>query len=351
MPIQDSLPTRQIPSIFDRADGVTPGAGGIEEAPGSVLVNSAGGVGAFFYETSDSPEVESAEQSTIVHKFHCDYDTAQIYMLTNPRGTYLTDQYGDVSRVLSTKISPIPHTGVRAVVLTVTSEGQYPLFPNPPDEFDIETVEINPVASKHPRYAIMTYNQKWFVRQAANTDNLDQTNNYINQISKPIGPTNKLYPASAPVGTSQQSASLELLYKQFKGEDTFYMAGYKVTWSQYYWYPQYLNPGGYIEDPVYGGGLPAYFWSDNGLPTGHNIFAETTTYNQNMYPQPTLNPPYGLSWLRQADTIHLQRTWWRLTRSWVGAPLGHWDNEWYNKATQLYQASIDQGSVVNGSTA
>ena len=351
MPFDTSLPTN-LPSIFDRADGLTYGLGGVAEAPGSMMMNTAmdgstSGVGdyvPFFYEMSDSPEVESAEQSTIVHKFHCDYESAQIYMVTNPRGTYLTDTFGDVSRVLSTKITPVPKTGMRGVILTITSEGQYPLFPNPPDEFDIETVELNPALEKHPRYAILTYNQRWLVRNADVADNPEYVQQYKNIISAPLPNTN--FPA-APIGNTQQSASLEMLYKKFKGEDSFYLAGYKITWSQYYWYPQILNPGGYIEDPVSQGGLPAYFWSTNGQTDGTNIFSQTTTHNANMYPQPTLNPPYGLSWLRQADTIHLQRTWWRLTRSWIGGPLGQWDNQLYNPVNQPYQSGINQGVVVN----
>src|ERR1039458_6551990 len=126
-----SLPTIGPASIFDRADGITPGLGGIAEAAGSIKMNTAtgntpgsSGWVPFWYEMSDSPEIESAEQSTIVHKFNCDYGTATIYMITNPRGTYLTDQYGSTSRVLSTRITPVPRTGMRGVIFTVTSEGR-----------------------------------------------------------------------------------------------------------------------------------------------------------------------------------------------------------------------------------
>ena len=154
-----SIPTGNIPSSFDRADGSTPALGGVAEPNGALKINTANGntpsnqgFVPFFQEMSDSPTVESGEQSTIVHKFACDYVTAQNYMITNPRGTYLTDTLGNTSRVLSTQITPYPRTGMRGCILTVTSEGQYPLFPNPPDEFDIETVELNPDIDKHPRY-------------------------------------------------------------------------------------------------------------------------------------------------------------------------------------------------------
>ena len=351
-----SLPNLQMPCNFDRADGSDPAYGGIAEPAGAIKINTAtgntpGSFGyvPFFYEMSDSPEVESAEQSTIVHKFNCDYWTAQQYMATNPRGTYLFDSGNNVARVLSTKISPVPRTGMRGVVLTVTSEGEYPLFPNPPDEFDIETIEVNPSAEKHPRYTDLTYAERFLVRNADIVDNIDLAQQYKNQV-------NNIYTSSIAAGftsqiaTQQQAEAQELLFKKHKGEDSFYLAGYKITWSQYFWFPQLLNPGGYIEDPVYQGSLPAYFWSTTGTVDGVNIFSNTTVYNYNLYPNPNDNPvtpPYGLSWLRQADTIHLNRTWWRLTKTWIGAPLGQWDLQWYSQTLQPYQTSENQGNIIN----
>lgn len=352
MPIATSLPSLNIPSIFDRADGSDPKYGGVPEVAGSVGINTAtgntptGGAGGhfvqFFQELSDSPTVESGEQATIVHKFACDYDTAQYYMITNPRGTYLTDKGGNTSRVLSTQITPINRTGVRGVILTVTSEGQYPLFPNPPDEFDIETVELNPSLDKHPRYKELTYQMRLLVKNANIADNPDYVNVYqatINSITGSLSGSNL-----------QQQEAQELLFKRHKGLDSFYLSGYKVTWSSYFWYPQLLNPGAYIEDPVQQGGLPAYFWSTTGQVTANpsnNIFSQTSVHNQNMYPNTSslVTPPFGLSWLRQADTIHLQRTWWRLTRSWIGGPVGHWDNELYNPIHQPYQTVEQQGAI------
>jgi hypothetical protein len=263
-------------------------------------------------------------------------------MVINPRGTYLKDNNGDVSRVLSTQITPVPRTGMRGVILTVTSEGQSPLFPNPPDEFDIETVELNPDLEKHPRYNDLTYQMRVIVRDANVTDNQYYTQEYVRVINTITG--------SLSGSTLQQQEAQEMLFKKHKGIDSFYLAGYKINWSQYYWNPVPINPGGYIEDPVQGGSLPAYFWSTTELVGGTNIFYNTQLYNANMYPPvvggPSLNtPPYGLSWLRQADTLHLQRTWWRLTRSWIGGPVGHWDNELYNRIKQNYQTQETSGSI------
>jgi len=349
----NSIPTLAPPCIFDRADGTNPLYGGVPDADGSIKINTAygntpgaGGYVPFFQETSDSPEIESGEQSTIVHKWNCDYYTAQIYLIAYQRGTYMVDSQGNNCRVLSTRITPVPRTGMRGVILTITSEGSQPLFPNPPDEFDIETVELNPSLEKHPRYAALTYRQRYLVRNSNVSDDVDVSQTYKNAISQ-ISSSNSPYSGSS----QQQQEAQELLFKKHKGEDSFYLTGYKITLSQYYWFPQGINPGGYIEDPVSQGGLPAYFWSTNGTTSGTNIFAGTAQFNQNLYPPSGSAPPtafpYGLSWLRQADTLHLNRTWWRLTRSWIGAPLGVWDNELYNRVFQPYQTNEYSGSVIN----
>lgn len=352
----NSIPTLAPPCIFDRADGTNPLYGGVPDADGSIKINTAygntpgaGGYVPFFQETSDSPEIESGEQSTIVHKWNCDYYTAQIYLIAYQRGTYMVDSQGNNCRVLSTRITPVPRTGMRGVILTMTTEGTQPLFPNPPDEFDIEVVELNPALEKHPRYADLTYAQRYYVRNANVSDDPDLAQNYQNALNDISSSAYKLG-ESIEIAQAQQAEAQEMLFKKHKGEDSFYLAGYKVTLSQYYWYPQVLNPGGYIEDPVYQGGLPYYFWSNNGTnETAANIFGATATQNQNLYPQTgsLTQPPYGLSWLRQADTIHLNRTWWRLTRTWLGGPLGNWDNELYNRVFQPYQTNEYSGSVIN----
>ena len=239
---------------------------------------------------------------------------------------------------------------MRGVILTVTSEGQYPLFPNPPDEFDVETVELNPALEKHPRYGALTYNQRFLVRNANLVDDKNLQQQYENLLLN--------VSASSPPGTPattialQITQSQEMLFKQHKGEDSFYLAGYKITYSAYFWLPQFINPGGYIEDPVSQGGLPYLYWSTTGMNNPQNsVFAKTAVYNQNLY-APSFatgsltTPPFGLSWLRQADTLHLNRTWWKLTKTWIGGPIGVWDNELYNQALAPYQTKETQGSLL-----
>jgi hypothetical protein len=56
------------------------------------------------------------------------------------------------------------------------------------------------------------------------------------------------------------------------------------------------------------------------------------TYNPQCYETTTL-PPGSLktqiSWLRRADVQEFSRTWFRVTRSWMGAPVGYFDTELY----------------------
>lgn len=328
-----------IPSGFDRATGGD--NGGTPELPGAIKLNYAGGNASgpggyvpIFEEYSDSPEIEISEQATIVHRFHCDYYTGQTLLNSNPRGTLLVDSGGNVTRVLSTKLIPIAKTGARECTLTVTCEGI--TFGNPPDEFNVQSYDLNPTLENHPRYSALTYGERYIVGQAQTIGNgADYSQQFKNIIMN--------FSSSVDQTQNHQGQALELLYKKQRGEDSFYFSGYKVTWSQYYFNPQILNPGCYIEDPVSQGGLPVYFWSTNGQTDGPNIFENTTDYNQNMFPVPSSGPPWGLSWLRQADTQDLQRTWYKITRTWIGANLGQWDLQLYSPTVQPLQTSQTQG--------
>jgi len=351
------------PSTFDFASGIgtQPGTPIPKPIPGvagmtnnCIMINNAGtlipvdaSVGVF-EEYSDSPTIESSEQSTIVHRFYADTITAQSVLLANPRGSTFVDSQGYYSRVVNSSMQPIPRTGHVLWNLNITSEamgsngaglpnGDYYGFSTQPDEFSVDVVEINPAIEKHPRYSILSYLDRWNVRNADVSDNIDYANLFKQQILN--------------LGNSPEaSASLELLYKKHKGEDSFYMGGYKITWSTYFWYPPSagINPGGYIEDPIFAGGLPYQFWSTNGTnDIQTNIFFLAQQNNLNMYPFPALQWPYGISWLRQMDSLVLVRTWFKLTRSWLGAPLGTWDFDLYGSPPTPLQANETAGSYAN----
>ena len=134
----------------------------------------------------------------------------------------------------------------------------------------------------------------------------------------------------------------ELAFKLHKAEDSFYLPGFRIQFSQYFSIPIHLNPGGYIEDPIGSGQLPYYFYNTDMPQTANpnnNIFSDMATINPAIYGG-------GIYWLRLCDTIQYQRTWFRVTSTWQGAPLGHWDNELYNRINQPYQTKEDQGTVI-----
>jgi hypothetical protein len=298
--------------------------------------NSPNGNGQLFEEFPDSPSIEASEQCTITHRYRVNQNIGIQLQNQYVRGFVMTDSTGQLSRVLTTRLEPEGRTARQSYVLTIVSEAQS--FSTPPDEFDITVVELNPIAEKHPRYPALTYSDKNAIRNAAVADFLDVQTQNIDFLQSLTGSL-----TSNLLGINNELAqATELLLKKQKGEETFYLNGYLMTYVKYYWSPQFINPGGYIEDPF--SIVPNAFWTETN--TKSNIFSRTTLSNQNLYPFPTISPPYGLSWLRHTDLMQLNRTWWKQTMSWVGAPLGLWDNEWYTPSFQPYQTNRYQGNVM-----
>lgn len=307
----------------------------------------------FFNEMPNSPAVELSEQATIAHKFVCDYQTGQVVLAASPRGTILTDSAGNVSRVLSTRLD---HLRGDAAMVTQTAEGVS--FSVPPDEFDIEVLEFNPAIQKHPRYCGLNNADPlgkysaWqifaLLQQAVNQQLNGAFQIYLNNafglLGVPQSGTNSVtFPtASSPI---LAQAALELYNKMLKGEETFYLAGFRVRFSTYDFNPQNVDPGGRIEDPVSSGALPFFFWSNDGTGNpGTNIF---TALASTVSPQFYAN---GISWLREADSQSYQRTWFRKTQSWIGGPaggsfpngytfVGHWDTDIYATTFTSYNLS------------
>lgn len=322
------------PSGLDRADGLIRNN---VQFPGTALpsgciyiIRSDGTVvdlpsnSGFFEEDPNSPEIERGEQATITHKFYSDPTNAQAILISLGRGHLMLDSYGNVTRVLSQRQS-FKRGGYNEI--TITSEGTN--FDVPFDTWNVETVEFNPSIYKHPRYNILSNYQKYLIRQQNQVENLNLQSQFTNLISSPA------FSASL----QQQSASLELLNKLHKGFDSFYLAGIKVTWTQYSFLPQVINAGGYIENPISEGGLPYYIWSQDGSisaatdSTSYNIFQDFPYENPNFYMSTfgdADNPTPGISWLRYMDVQTFQRTWYATTRTWIGGPIGHWDREAYS---------------------
>ena len=323
------------PSGFDRADGEE-GRPGTSTPPDSIMTFpvSYGGPPYFFEEESDSPEIERAEQGTIVHKFKCDPDTAYALIGSIGRGYTFVDSAGNESRVVNSRMA-FSRGNVCSVIITAESLN----WDWPPDEFSLEVTELNPSLAKHPRYNLLSYYDRFIVggnQQAEAPEYAEMYQNIINSF-----PTSSVQVVDGIVSNPRIQAQ-ELAFKLHKAEDSFYLPGFRIQFSQYFSIPVTLNPGGYIEDLILSGNLPYYFWNvDTPQTTNINntIFSDLAIYNSTIYSG-------GISWLRLCDTIQYQRTWFRRTSTWQGGPIGHWDNEIYNQLNQPYQTSEDEGTVL-----
>lgn len=337
----------EIPFVFDRAlgnsFGGTPTPDGVATAFDATQEsqNTSTSQIAIFEELPDSPQLEFGEHATIVHRFHIDPQQAFYAAAIYTRGSTWLDSAGNLCRVLNVRFDAQKGN---YYIMAVTSEGLS--FSVPPPEYDIQEIDINPVAQKHPRYAPLNQifldannNPSGFNPIAVARQAVDQLNPVsgapqlfaVNQLLN----KNNFKTQAVPTGDlTAQSASLELLKKLRRGEETFYLAGYKVSFSTFSFEPQLLDPGGRIEDPVASGNLPPEFYL-NGF--SQNIFTELTS---------TLSPQFygnGISWFRQADSQIFQRTWFRRTQTWIMAPaggtielfgdsyqwIGQWDLQWY----------------------
>jgi hypothetical protein len=130
------------------------------------------------------------------------------------------------------------------------------------------------------------------------------------------------------------AAAKEIIGKLWRMEDTPLVNGIELTWAEYYFRPPWFNLGGYIEDPTLATpSLPDYFYSTDYPPDAlDTVWDELSYYNPQCF---SVNGRSGggtsISWLRDADTCEFQRTWFRVTRKWLGAPIGAWDAQFYTQ--------------------
>lgn len=309
------------PSGFDRADGLN-GQPGTVTPGGAIYVQSANGAvaisGIQLEELPESPIIERAEQATIRHQFKCALVNGLALLTALGRGTILIDSFGNTTRILSSEVQPVRPD---MCILTVTAEGIN--FDSPPDEFCCVPEQLGVWIVKHPRY--------WYALEGfyeiiniINNFNPTQILSVKDSLAQDI--------VSSPVPSGKTldqwrlacAAALEILEKMALNIDTPYIPGFRITWAQYFWVPPFLCPGAFIQDPILQGGLPEFFWSTDG--TGNlatSIFALMGAFNPQDYLRP--DGAFQISWLRQADELEYVRTWFKVTKTWIGSPIGHWD--------------------------
>lgn len=326
------------PSTFDRADGID-GRPGTPTPASAVMATSQ----TFFEEDSDSPQIERAEQGTIVHKFKCDQNTAYALIASIGRGYTLEDSFGNTSRVVNSRL-----TFQKGIVCGIEITAESLNWDWPVDEFSLEVSELNPAIEKHPRYNALTYQDRINVHGSVQAEGIEFQAMYdgvLDTIKNQVPDNNNLL---------RWQQAKELAFKLHKAEDSFYLPGFRIQYSQYFSIPVALNPGGYIEDPITSGELPYYFWNTEEPQTqdqNNNIFTLMSNYNPAIYAGANGD---GIDWLRLCDTIQYQRTWFRLTKSWQGGPLGHWDQQLYTVLQEApyqlpYQTEETQGTVIRPS--
>ena len=361
------LPT----GVFYRADGSVGKRGqefGVASPAGSLRYQNAGGDntvgGVPLTETPESPEIERAEQCTVTHTYTMEYEEARWWLTTYfYRGAIYTEEVDGFSYryfILSARLTR-ERGGIGR--LTITSESKS--FDTPPEEFSIVPVELGVNIIKHPRYfwaflgngvgsPTEGYNQMVIRLLQHYFDNT--TAAYRDAIVKLLkaslagpdtgsgaeqppgfdGNTGK-YPDGAIVaGTfAAKRAALEIIQKYWRGIETPYLVGWEMTYSEYSFRPPVLNPGGYIENPISPSAwtpVPEYFYSTV-YPTSPSwtIFDIMAQVNRQCYSDNgRVDGSLNISWLRKADQVDFQRTWFKTTHTWMGTPIGHWDPELYS---------------------
>lgn len=326
-PVGPGYSSEIIPNGLDTADGLN-GHPGTPTNPDAIEVQPSA---TFFEEFPDSPDLERAEQGTFQHRFRMDVGTGNIYIAGLGRGALQTDDSGNQSKILSARLM---RKKGNQCELHITAESIS--FDTPPDDFSLSTIELNPALEKHPRYAFLPADIRNLINQAVNGSQLVSQNEAVNLVSSIASRDPATLPIDPDTGSTvtwnwntAYLAAKELLLKRRIGEDTFYLPGFRVSWIQYFYMPQALNPGGYIEDPITEGGLPAYFWSLNQEPDGNDIFTLLADYNPQFFSD-------GISWFRQSDDYQYVRTWFRISKTWIGAPYAHWDADVYSQFPSPY---------------
>jgi hypothetical protein len=340
------------PSGLDRCDGsdILPGT---QDAVNSIFAQIATlyqGDGTFFEEDPNSPAFSFGERGTVQHTYYMDPDTFGAIVPFIQRGIWQTDSNGNICRILDTSAQWQKGNYYRVVV---TAEGIS--WGLPPDEFSVKPVEINPDLLKHPLFndgaAIpgstgtgLTDEQKAALRFAMSQQTSYGLQNSFNMIIGGAGAQagGSLFPTTAPFYPYQKQLAWLALTKNWRGEDSFYLPAFEVTWVRYYPSATFMDPGGYIDTNAnMTAQIPYYFWSLDGTDnTGTNFnnvsWQSLLQYVPNLYGS-------GITFLKKADQDDYDRLWHRITRTWLGAPTGsantgsnyiYWDQDLYQTIGQ-----------------
>ena len=149
----------------------------------------------------------------------------------------------------------------------------------PPDRYGCKPMDLNPRIESHRMYNGLTDQEFDQVRAANNAGSYSERTEAAKKITTPL--------------------ATALLAKLRQGCESYYLPAFEYTWTFASFTAPTLNRGGYIESP--------------GGPLAGNL-------------------PGGQTWLRKADELEYNDWFFRITRTWIGAPADDkhfWDRDLY----------------------
>lgn len=354
----------------DRADGLN-GRLGTATPAEAIRVQSGGATidldDLELQEDPGSPTIERGEQMTVRKTFRGPWTMVRYYLQFLYRGLVVMDSgevnFGDPAYYLILSAEAQHEEGGMGVLNLVM---ECKSTDSPPDDFSFTPVELGINILKHPRYfyaffgdgygstteqrnqMVIRLLQDYFENPSANFRTA-----IVELLSASMGDEDgtgpqppdwdrrtETYPevsagvAALVSGTDlAKAAALEIVQKYWRGEETPYVVGFEVSHTRFFFTEPHYNPGGYIEDPFTDGQIPDFFtstvWPPDPVQNFLDLIAELNpqVYSSDGTPAGAAN----ISWLRKADQIVFQRTWFAQTRTWIGSAVGFWDTDFYNQ--------------------
>jgi len=184
-----------------------------------------------------------------------------------------------------------PHSDGKGIgILTINWEagGASAQMALPCDEFDVQPAELYPRVERNAFFnspteiSLVSVTDAYGAIYGATPDARKESSDKI----------------AAYTDATQKALAQKLVEKLKKGLETFYISGFRYSWTFYTYTVPSIHTGGVIENP--GGPLQGRF--------------------------------YNLSFLRLADAMvpaGVNGSMFKVTRTWLGGPLGHWDPDLY----------------------
>jgi hypothetical protein len=236
-------------------------------------------------EIPGSGAVKVAEKVIYTQRLGGRYEDAVTFALSRYRGSQWIVTIGSVAFVLFVEDATVEHERGGKGFVTVTysaasvSGGGGSVLP--PDEFALTPFEINPPIEQNNAFSTLTGHELHLARGAFLAPSASARTDYLNHIN----------------GHANSDMIMKLLDHWFAGRETYYLCGYTFSHTLHFATSPAASSGGFIQAPF-------------GAFSGYVTMA-------------------GLSWLRKADEVVWSNGIWRVTRSWLGGPIGYWSTDLY----------------------